>query len=124
MIDVYYNRHKKLLSLRATKGEKSGLVISYAPKVHLVNCEFRVNEAGRQRVLQQKRRNVHACVRGTQTSLYHELMEDFDSRADVVRLTYNPYKHSAFVRVDTGTAVKTAERVLIDGDRIFAIGVT
>ncbi len=60
--------------------------------------EFRVSEAGRQRVLKEQRKNVHAGVVGI-------LSEDSDTgyfidmaQRQGERITYNPYRFSTFVR--------------------------
>lgn len=61
---VYFNLHKKCWSIRAMEGNQKGRVIAHAQAVELANCTFKVSEAGRQRVLREKRKNVHAGVVG------------------------------------------------------------
>ena len=63
-VQVYYNLHKRCLSIR-----HRGKVIKHAKSVILRDASFRVQPAGRERVLKQKRKNVHAYVAG-------ELVED------------------------------------------------
>ena len=60
---VYYNLHKHLFSC---KNKKTGLVNKdlYSTSLKLSNCQFKVSEAGRQRVLKEKRKNVHAGIVG------------------------------------------------------------
>ena len=62
---VYYNLHKHRLSVKALSGSQKGRVVAHAVRVVLHDCEFRVSEAGRQRVIREKRKNVHAGVVGT-----------------------------------------------------------
>ena len=66
---VYFNLHKKCLSVKALEGESKGRVIAHADSVELVNATFKVSQAGRQRVLRERRKNVHAGVVGTMTNL-------------------------------------------------------
>jgi len=53
------NASKERYSIR-----QGGLVVGHADEVYLRDCEFRVSEAGRQRVLQEGRKNVHAYIKG------------------------------------------------------------
>ena len=99
---VYRNLHKNCWSVKALEGENKGRVIRHAQSVMLSNCTFKVSEAGRQRVLRERSKNVHAGVVGQLVS----------SDVDVVYMphsvpvTYNPYKYSTFVNVnDEGVPV-------------------
>jgi hypothetical protein len=65
--------------------------------VALTNVTFKVSEAGRQRVLQEKRKNVHAGVVGT-------LVDSLGSVGSE-RVTYNPYKGGTFVLCGTGDPI-------------------
>jgi hypothetical protein len=58
-VEVYYNLHKKCFSIR-----HKGIVISHANTVKLADVTFVVRKAGRERVLREKKKNVHAFVRG------------------------------------------------------------
>jgi hypothetical protein len=60
-VKVYFNLHKMVFSV---KDQKTGLVIGHTPVISLEGCEFKVSEAGRQRVLKEGRKNVHAYVTG------------------------------------------------------------
>ena len=103
-VKVYFNLHKKVFSIMAMEGASKGLVIQHAANVELANAVFKVSEAGRQRVLREKRKNVHAFVVG-------ELVEAHEGHPNAVGelVTYNPYKGAEFVRVFNGEAVKTAK---------------
>ena len=64
-VEVYLNLNKKygdgqhMYSIR-----QSGKVVGHAPYVHLLEVEFVVKEKGRDRVRKEKRKNVHAWVKG------------------------------------------------------------
>ena len=62
---VYFNLHRKCYSIKSLSGVNKGRVVAHAEKVLLRDATFKVSEAGRQRVLRTKRKNVHAGVVGT-----------------------------------------------------------
>lgn len=82
-VAVYLNLHKGCFSV-----QKDGLVVAYADEIHLIDVDFRVSEAGRQRVLDEGVKNVHAKVWGT---VQHEVDIDWNE------VYYNPYKVKTFV---------------------------
>jgi hypothetical protein len=60
----------------------------------MYGVEFKVSEAGRQRVLRKRRKNVHAGVVGY---LCSTPMHTY--RKDEIQVTYNPYRDETFVKV-------------------------
>jgi hypothetical protein len=96
---VYFNLHKRCFSIKALEGAMKGRVIAHRDQALLFDAKFKVSEAGRQRVLKEKRKNVHAGVVG----------EWIDSSGDYATIdavaingsaiTYNPYKYSTFVHL-------------------------
>ena len=108
--DIYYNLHKHCLSVR-----HKGLVVNHAQEIALENVKFVVSQAGRQRVLREQRKCVHAFVRGEIRA-----MDVYDSEPGHV-IKYNPYKYNSFVTED-GTPVKGAKKVAIFGKKIVAWG--
>jgi hypothetical protein len=114
----YFNLHKKVFSL---KNHKTKLVECHATTVRLDDCIFKVSQAGRQRVLKEKRKNVHAGVqgmlRGRDFSVSVKALEE-----NFVELTYNPYKYDSFVIKATGEPIEYAEMVILNNKRIFAKG--
>ena len=106
-IEVYYNLRKKCLSVR-----KRGLVVDHVRSILLKNAEFVVQPAGRKRVVKEKRKNVHAYVRGERVAV-----ASFDGKSE--RITYNPYKNKSFVSVETGKPVYKKDIVSIVGKDIL-----
>lgn len=106
---VYFNLHKKLWSVRALEGQDKGRVIARSPHVLLHDATGKVSEAGRQRVLRERKKNVHAGLVGTLVSLDPQaLLEGSGSK-----ITYNPYKYASFVHADTGTRFEGAGQVYL-----------
>lgn len=103
--DVYRNLNNGKLSLRGVDVHNR-LVVDHTDRVLLTNCEFKVSESGRQKVIENNRKNVHATVRGE--------VREFESTTLDTELTYNPFKFESFVTRDEHTPVHTAEKVCID----------
>lgn len=111
-VDVYYNLQKQCLSVRSREKHTYGKVIKHVNSIVLKDVEFVVSEAGRQRVIKSKQKNVHAYVRGTTTKLPKRY-----SIENVVK--YNPYLYSSFVTLD-GTPIKSSKMVFIDNKNILS----
>ena len=77
---------------------------------NLENVTFKVSEAGRQRVLREGRKNVHAYIIGD--------LVDCKPLTEGEIVTYNPFKYSSFVLKDTEAPVHKAERLSIAGRTI------
>jgi hypothetical protein len=109
-VKVYFNLHKRCFSVVALEGENKGRVIAHETEVKLINATFKVSEAGRQRVIREQRKNVHACVVGTLT----DTVKNCDQA-----VTYNPYKYNSFVLKKDESPVLTAQNVLLINKQIF-----
>lgn len=117
-VEVYRNLHKgkktgeAWYSVRQRSGKRH--VIGHVQNIVLEDCKLVVSEAGRQRCLREKRKNVHAVIRGTISAqpYFYGLS---------LPVTYNPYKYSSFVFVDSYgqvTPVHAAKRVGIAGKSV------
>lgn len=92
---AYWNLHRKVWSLKAAEGPQRGRVVMHTQAVTLTQCELKVSQAGRERVLRERRKNVHAGVMGHLLGFYIPAIEGSD-----VRLRYNPYEAATFRRID------------------------
>ena len=110
---VYFNLHKKCLSVKALEGESKGRVIAHADSVELVNATFKVSQAGRQRVLRERRKNVHAGVVGTMANLPARHATIHIAEAMYTAVKYNPYRFDSFVTAVNESPVTTAKRVVV-----------
>lgn len=109
---VYFNLHRKCFSVKALEGAKKGRVVAHVSDAIVYNPTFKVSEAGRQRVLRERKKNVHAGVVGQwfegefNAKRCAELME-YTGRA----VTYNPYRFDSFVYKNTETPINDQPRV-------------
>jgi hypothetical protein len=91
-VKVYFNLHKKVFSV-----QHKGLVIDHTDHLHMHNVQFRVSEAGRQRVIREKRKNVHAYVVAPVAEVRKAYLDTAQTDGWEA-VTYNPYRDSTFVR--------------------------
>jgi hypothetical protein len=105
-VQCYWNTRSKCWSVR---DPKTRLVIGHTKILRLVDCRFVVNE----RVLRERKKNVHAWVEGT-VAPPHDEWWDVDL-SDLMRrekeVTYNPYHGPNFVTGDRAEVVREAKKV-------------
>tara|TARA_Y100000361_G_scaffold38468_1_gene32952 strand:- start:1501 stop:1938 length:438 start_codon:yes stop_codon:yes gene_type:complete len=110
---VYKNLHKNCWSVK-----QGGLVKAHALELNLYDCTIKVSRAGQARVRKEKRKNVHAGIKGY-LEPYHlglsyeaELTDEVKTfqraweglpNSQMREITYNPYKYDSFVHMDDRT---------------------
>ena len=114
---VYKNLHKDCWSIK-----QHGLVKAHIPQgesIGLWDCYFHVDRKGREKVLREKRKNVHAFVKG-----YLQDAENVSRNPQVitreVEVTYNPYKYETFVDKKDESFVYYADEVLLSHNKVTA----
>ena len=88
-VEIYRNLHRNCFSVR-----RNGIVVKHLfddESIALENVSFVVREKGRLRVLKEKKKNVHAFVRGTVSSSSHFTGLYFQAY-------YNPYIFESFMK--------------------------
>jgi len=100
---IYRNLHKKCYSVKSLK---TGRVIAHVDSIDLIDVTFKVSQAGRQRVLNERRKNVHAGVVGY---VANPIINDRP-----IDVTYNPYKYNSFVIKDNELPIFKATHAHID----------
>ena len=138
-VKVYFNLQKDCLSVIDAE---TGLLYCHAHRVELHDAKFRVQPAGRERVLREKRKNVHAYIVGKCHEIGdvskerfrevdNELYEKYsicdcsdkpydyceqcvpESSEDFRGGYYNPYKHETFVDDVEKTPIHKSDRVVV-----------
>ena len=101
-VEVYRNLHKNCWSVR---DNKTGKVIDHVDNIHIKDADLVVRKAGREKVLREKRKNVHAFVRGTieNCSSWHN-----------EQIAYNPYKYDSFVLVESTEPIFHADHIYLN----------
>jgi hypothetical protein len=115
-IYLYRNLHKNGYSIK-----QFGKVVAHAERLCIRDCQFVVSESGRQRVLKEKQKNVHAFIKGYYTT---SGMGTSVERNDLpVEITYNPYKNDCFVTKNftpNGKSLKGARFCIADNNGVKA----
>jgi len=103
---VYYNLHKHTFSV-----SYMGKVILHADYVKLKDVEFRVRSGGKQKVRDEKRKNVHAFVIGDLVDYCEYPCSDLPEPPVSDIVTYDPYKYDSFVIRGTEEPIYNAKEV-------------
>jgi hypothetical protein len=114
-VDVYRNLHTGTWSVRSRYRQDYGRVIGHPEHIIILDAKFVVLEPGRQKVLREKRKNVHAFVRGEMEDTSNGNSLAFPTRL-LMPVTYNPYKMGSFYNPETGQPVLAAAAVLMGKD--------
>jgi len=109
---TYRNLHNDSFSIK-----NRGLVIQRPKKVLLINVEFKVSQKGRERVIREKRKNVHAVLVSEDYKLLDETINDYLDYN--IEIYYNPYKTKTFIVKNTGEEIKHIQKALCINNRIF-----
>ena len=121
---VYFNLHTHLWSVKALDGQYKGKVVAHARSIELHDCELKVSEAGRQRVIREQAKNVHAGVVGEVVAIdavskrypvqFHRLFDEVDDVTRLLPVTYNPYRFNSFVTKDKHIPVHRADKAVLN----------
>jgi len=109
LVDVYWNLHKCKYSVRDCY---TGKVFDHRSSLVLKDATFNVQKGGRQRVLREGKKNVHASIRG-------EMFESVPLQLILLghlkfrEITYDPYKFSTFVYSVNSEPITDAEWVVM-----------
>ena len=124
-------------SVKALDGQNKGKVVFHADRVWIQNATPKVSEAGRQRVIREQCKNVHAGIVGELASLgnvvhridglsaseciltHDQITPVFESIDNSVSasLYYNPYKVDGFVYKNSGKPFVGSKLVWLKNDR-------
>ena len=125
-IDIYLNLHKPgYLSVRSASGPDRGRVIAHVQGIDLKDVVFKVSETGRDRVRRNRRKEVHAVVRGTITQCLTEaqscLITNYLADHGGIPVRYNPYETDFFITRKGGKRVNVADRIVANGGWLVAM---
>ena len=120
-VDIYFNLHKNKYSIKC---RRTGKVIMHSDRVYCGKPEFIVQPAGREKVLKDKKKNVHAFVRTSNWTL--STTPKWIPEMNWIRVFYNPYK-AAFFHYEDGSKVISNHlqcKMIIEDNKpyIFCLG--
>ncbi len=110
-VEVYRNLHKNCFSIR-----KNGRVVDYRADdetLTLVDVKFAVQPAGHAKVIRERKKNVHAFIRGTVSFRSPVAYQEVAS--------YNPYRGDTFFTSFGGrqTPIHTARRLTLSDGKVW-----
>lgn len=106
-VRVYFNLHKHCYSVQDSSTNK---VIAHVDSINIVDAKFVVRDSGRQKVLREQRKNVHAFVVGYWKKSPCKKLKN--------KVRYNPYIRGDFFSEDGASIIK-AELVTLTPEGIF-----
>jgi len=114
---AYRNLHKNCFSVQSYVESKNGYrVTDRGNLMVLESCEFKVYESGRQKVLDEKRKNFHAYI------LFENYSKiDVQDNCFLREVYYNPYMFDSFVYKDTEEKVLKLDRVLLKNNKVYSV---
>jgi hypothetical protein len=121
-----YRNLKKPGVVYSLMDTRTGLVAGYADDVLLGDVKFTVRQKGRERVLREGRKNVHAFVRGTIFSLGPSesgprAREVEEQHGPWQKARYNPYIYTSFVRAEDEAPIFEAKYARLSKDGLEVI---
>jgi hypothetical protein len=111
---IYRNLHTKGFSIRYR-----GLVIDRLMTFSADGVIFKVNELGRQRVIQEKKKNVHAFVVADKYTKEEYPFLSFGEVDALHKISYNPYLDTHFVC--NGKRIDFAQKIVFQNGRCFLL---
>ena len=113
-VKVYKNLHNGKMSV-----QQDGVVVAHVDTITLRSVNFKVSESGRQRVLTERKKNVHAFVTGFVVYVNEPVLAA--TKRLNRRVSYNPYKCGEFTQTtNEGVLVRahvaTNERLICSAE--------
>ena len=111
-IRIYRNLNNGRMSIQQ-KPERSWLVTGHVTDCIIRDVRFHISESGRQRVINDRRKNVHAWGEGI---LIAQAEPDIFAP---VELAYDPYTNRSFIQRGTSHAIAACRYLVVRGNRVF-----
>lgn len=96
-----------------------GIVINYFDTAIIKIGRFQVSEAGRDRCLREKKRNVHAFVVSETEPMAVQTRAEIPPDHLLAEIKYNPYRADTFINSKSGKPISIAAKVYLINGRCF-----
>jgi hypothetical protein len=111
-VRIYRNLNNGRMSIQA-KINGSWKVVGHVLDAVLQEVKFHISESGRQRVIRDGCKNVHAWGEGI-------LVGEVDASVDApIDLAYNPYTNSTFIERGTSHPITTCNFLIVQANQVF-----
>lgn len=109
LVEVYRNLNTPNAKAYSIRCAKTKLVLAHCETVSLKNAQFIVSEKLRLKVNAEKRKTVHAFIRGELVA-YNKSMS-----TTLQTVYYNPYKTNSFVDAETQIPIYESPLAFVQG---------
>lgn len=109
---IYRNLNNGRMSIQV-KLNRSWKVVGHVTSAVMGDVKFHVGEAGRQRVIRTRHKNVHAWGEGLLLS------ETDGSIYAPIHLAYNPYLDTSFKQGGTDNSISACSFLVVRSNRVF-----
>jgi hypothetical protein len=111
---IYRNLHKQCFSILKYDNSKGGYRLhAHEKEIFLPSAEFKVYESGRNRVLLEGRKNVHAYI----------ICEQYSTKLPTCRIStevyYNPYFCKSFVHKNHNLPIFKSNNIILKNTKCF-----
>jgi hypothetical protein len=110
---IYRNLGNGLMSL-TQQINKSWLLVGHTSNVAIEYPKFYVSEAGRQRVIREHQKNVHAWATGRLLTIANRL-----DLPDLKQIYYCPYTQPYFSWLESGEPIISADLLIVIDNQVF-----
>ena len=111
-IRIYRNLNNGTMSIQV-KDNKSWKVVGHVTNAIVRDVRFHIQEGGRQRVIREQRKNVHAWGEGILIGQFS------DSVVAPIALGYDPYTNATFVQRGTKNAIAKCSYLVVRNNLVF-----
>lgn len=112
-IRIYRNLNNGTMSIQTHTKGTGWRVAGHVTNAIVADGVFHISESGRQRVIAQNRKNVHAWYEGV-------LIGQFNPSIDCpIDLAYNPYINETFVERRSQRAIKRCKYLVVRNNLVF-----
>jgi len=114
---IYRNLRKKCFSVMHYDAKKKGYrLCGHIERAILIDVTTKVSASGRQKVLAEKQKNVHAFI------LAQRISYSIDERAQgQAEIYYNPYQQETFTIGKEGKPFTGCEFALLDNSKAYVL---
>lgn len=111
---IYRNLHKNCFSIQKWIPEKKGYRLhSHEQNIIAHEVEFKVSNAGRNSVLKNKQKNVHAFVYCKNYITFAEPLETGDE------IIYNPYTEPNFYYLNSKERIDKIDKLILTNNKCY-----
>ena len=111
--EVYRNLNNKCFSIK-----QKGLVVAHADNFIIHSVKTKISQKGRERVLKEKRKTVHAVL---VSNNFEKVDKDSIDISKLDELYYEPYTLDSFINKRTGERLESIDSVYLTDGKAYIL---